>query len=80
MRTVICASSGRAVAGSLSSVTAKLALPLVVGRRQVGELLAHRGHLVVGQAEGIAGDSRRAPSAASMRTAPARSRSEAGAP
>ena len=40
MRTVTCASSGRVVAGSLSSVTRELGFAVRVGLRQVLERLA----------------------------------------
>ena len=61
MLTVTVASSGRVVTGSLSSATVKLALPCASVPRQVVELLAHRRHLIVGEAEGVAGKARRAP-------------------
>ena len=56
MLTVICASSGRVLAGSLSSLTGNVALPDASVARQVVEFLTDRRDLVVEQSEGIAGE------------------------
>ena len=59
MRTMTCASSGRVRLGSLSSLTVKGRLALLVGRRQILQRLRGRVvDLLVGQAEAIAGEAR----------------------
>ena len=55
MLTVICASSGRAARRQLVELDRERRLAGGVGIRQVVELLTDRRHLVVGQAEAIAG-------------------------
>ena len=53
-----CASSGREVAGSLSSATVEVRLAVVVGLRQVFERLSLGRDLLVGEAELVAGEAR----------------------